>query len=122
MAAAAARRPWGERAKALILLMMDISGPPGSVDRRPLQPSRLSPPKHRQNLDTTVSGFATLRLNHGCAHDPRGGGDDRMVPPDAALRGASGARRARPLRIRLPPLRSARAAATAHPARAARRA
>src|SRR5687768_273833 len=103
MAAAAARRPWGDRANLAILFINDIAL---TIEAA--------------NLDTSVSGFATIRGRNGCAHDPRGGGDDRLVAPHAALRGARGARRARPFRVRLPPLRPCRAAAPAHAARAAR--
>src|SRR5829696_6033464 len=61
MAAAAARRPWGERAKRAIVVISDMSGPPVSSGRA----SHSSLPgsgtdKRAPNLDTTVSGFATL--------------------------------------------------------------
>src|SRR4051812_37614453 len=60
MAAAAARRPCGERANAAILLISDISGPPGSgvCDSIAAFPREAGLTPH--NLDTTVSGFATL--------------------------------------------------------------
>ena len=70
-------------------------------------------------LTQLCQGSATLALS-GRADDPRGGGDHRLVAAHAALRRARRAGRARPLGVRLPPLRTGRAAAAAHPARAAR--
>ena len=70
----------------------------------------------KPNLDTTVVRFA----RDGGAHDQRGRRDDRLVASNAALHRERRPDRAAPHRVRLPHLRPRRAAAPAHPARAAR--
>ena len=50
-------------------------------------------PEQATNLDTTVSGFATLRRKDGGADDPGSGRDHRLVGAHAALSRERGADR-----------------------------
>ena len=61
------------------------------------------------NLATVMVGFVVVGFRR--ADDPRGGGHDRLVGPDAALHRGGRSRRPAPLAVRLPPLRPGRAAA-----------
>ncbi len=74
------------------------------------------------NLDTVVSGFRYTGVQMDALTIHEAADDDGLEPAHAALRGARRARRAGPLGRRLPAVRPRRAAAPAHPARAAGRA
>ena len=93
-------------------------GPRPTDRRKPLAARSSDQPSATPNLDTT-RGKVSAR--DGRADDPRGRGDHRLVAANAALHRERGPDRAAPDRAGLPHLRAGRAAAPAHPARAARR-